>query len=61
MCAKYLEKTIIRITPAQKAELEKLRKSGYNASSLIRLWVFEGLERLKQKRALTHFGDEDGI
>jgi hypothetical protein len=61
MRTKYLETTMIRITPQQMAELQKLRQSGYNASSLIRLWIAEGLERLKQKRALTHLGDKDGI
>jgi hypothetical protein len=59
--AKYLEKTLVRITPQQMQQLRQLRESGYNASSLVRLWIAEGLERLKQKRALTHFGDKDGI
>jgi hypothetical protein len=61
MAEKYFEKTLVRITPTQKAELEKLRQSGYNASSLIRLWIAEGLERLKQKKALTHLGEKNGI
>ena len=61
MKGKYLEKTMIRITPQQMEELQKLRVSGYNASSLIRLWIAEGMERLKQKRALTHLGEKNGI
>jgi hypothetical protein len=61
MRTKYIETTMVRITPTQKAELQKLRQSGYNSSSLIRLWIAEGLERLKQKRALTHLGGKDGI
>jgi hypothetical protein len=61
MPKKYLDKTMVRMTPQQMADLQKLRASGYNASSLIRLWIAEGLSRLKQKRAITHFGDKDGI
>lgn len=58
---KYLVASAIRMTEEQADALENLRKNGYNASSLVRLWIQEGLEKLKQKRGLKNLRDLDAI
>lgn len=58
---KFLVPTMVRMTEQQSTELENLRMNGYNKSALIRLWIQEGLEELRQKRALKNLSDKDAI